>query len=91
MPKSTLRTSEVRSSLLALQKRVSEVQDQIDGEAAFHAVPGNREAAATLVDLGSLVSNFAKHIDMCTEAWDEFAAVADAKLQQLNPNVTSSH
>lgn len=87
MPKFTLRTSEVRSCLLTLQRQVGEVQDQIDGEAAFRAVIGNREVAATLTDLGSLVSNFAKHIDMCTNAWDEFATQADAKLQQLDPKV----
>lgn len=90
MPKFTLRTSEVRSCLLALQKQVGEVQDQIDGGAAFHAVIGNHEAATALTDLGSLAANFAKHIDICTDAWDEFATQADAKLQQLDTKLIGS-
>ena len=90
MTKFTLRTSEVRSSLLTVQRRVSDVQDQINSETASQTIIGQREAIAALVDLGSLVSNFAKHISMCTDAWDQFAIEADAKLQQLDTKLTGS-
>jgi hypothetical protein len=83
MDKPRLRINEVRSCLIALHKQVSDVSEQIHQEAASLMIVGEHKTGVTLMDLGSSISNFARHIDMCMNAWDNFAEEAQMKLGQL--------
>jgi hypothetical protein len=90
MSKFAIRTDQVRSSLHILQEQIAAVQSRIDREASFRRNTGKSEVADALAELGSLVSNFAKHIGTCTEAWDQFAIDAAAKLQEFERNPATS-
>ncbi len=90
MSRFRLKPERVESAVRTLQKRLGNTRQRVNAEAAAQMKSGQYDKAKTLMDIGSLLSDFIKRGDAFAEAWGEFQNDVTSRLRDLGIATTSA-